>query len=196
MRDKWFVIQSGERVRTYLSINSYDIWVYPLGQPIDEGFGRNRSDRIELSTEQRLALYDRVIQTTRKQNKDSILQDHSLLPLTLDLFDEFNKKYVQNTDPKDDNRIQITSKMRDLKRRPPSYRSKSGVHTKGKSYTEIIGQVIENHCKTFEEKLKSNQTESFCQTRKQSSHKTHSESNNKKRHQSQERHKRHRHQKH
>ncbi|CAG2109265.1 unnamed protein product [Medioppia subpectinata] len=130
-----------------------------LGEPIGDDFGSHRS-RIELSSEQRLALYSHVIHKTRDDESMNACKQHtdeqSLISLSIDLFSDVTTKLDKITDKQSEggeqsssvNRLEMIAMNRDLKRRRQSYRSKN-VHMRGKSYTEILSKVIENHCQTL-----------------------------------------------
>ncbi|CAG2164759.1 unnamed protein product [Oppiella nova] len=98
-----------------------------LGEPIGDGFRGNRS-RIELSSEQRLALYSHVIQTNRKTRDESTIDDkqseQSLKSLTIDLFSDVREKLDTNPDKQKQevvDRLEMIAMNRDMKRRQLIY---------------------------------------------------------------------------
>jgi U11/U12 small nuclear ribonucleoprotein SNRNP48 len=160
-------------------------------------FSNDRS-LIELSAQQRLALYDYVIRLGRADSKcsDFSLRDQSL---NVDLFDAFKKKESQTdhqTEIETSNKLQILAMHRDLKRRRQSFRAKN-VHIRGKSYSEILRNVIENHCNSLKSRFETNSDRNSTHSTTHShKHKTHKhKSKHKRKHKSRDRHK-HKHHKH
>ncbi|KFM71517.1 U11/U12 small nuclear ribonucleoprotein, partial [Stegodyphus mimosarum] len=89
---------------------------------------------VELTPEQRLAIYDYVVKEGKAANKPKNVTVEDLL------FD-FGKKDEQEGRPK--TQLEILAELRDYKRRRQSYRAKN-VHITKKSYTELMKEVIEN----------------------------------------------------
>ncbi|MCI4374053.1 hypothetical protein PGIGA_G00001610 [Pangasianodon gigas] len=91
----------------------------------------------DLTTADRLALYDHVIQEAIQQSaKASNSED-----LYVDLVSKLNKD-EEKSGPK--SHLEVLAEMRDYRRRRQSYRAKN-VHITKKSYTEIIREVIDVH---------------------------------------------------
>ncbi len=150
-------------------------------------FSNGRS-LIELSAQQRLAVYDYVIGLGRDDSK--CLDSRSDQSLNIDLFDAFNKNESQTDYQKEtSNKLQILAMNRDLKRRRQSYRAKS-VHIRGKSYSEILRNVIENHCQLLKSEFETNSDRnSTSNTSHSHKHKTHKHKSKHKKHKSKDRHK-------
>ncbi|XP_069816292.1 U11/U12 small nuclear ribonucleoprotein 48 kDa protein [Dendropsophus ebraccatus] len=92
----------------------------------------------DLSTADRLAIYDHVLLETKKQMPVD-KQNAS------DLFEDLTAKINQDDEQKcPKSHLEIMAEMRDYKRRRQSYRAKN-VHITKKSYTEIIRDVINVH---------------------------------------------------
>uniref|UniRef100_A0A8C8YIK9 Small nuclear ribonucleoprotein U11/U12 subunit 48 n=1 Tax=Prolemur simus TaxID=1328070 RepID=A0A8C8YIK9_PROSS len=94
----------------------------------------------DLTQADRLALYDFVIEETKKQRSDSqIIENDS------DLFVDLAAKVNQDNSRKSPKSyLEILAEVRDYKRRRQSYRAKN-VHITKKSYTEVIRDVINVH---------------------------------------------------
>ncbi|XP_007524315.1 U11/U12 small nuclear ribonucleoprotein 48 kDa protein [Erinaceus europaeus] len=94
----------------------------------------------DLTQADRLALYDFVIEETKKKRSDShILENDS------DLFVDLAAKVNQDNSRKSPKSyLEILAEVRDYKRRRQSYRAKN-VHITKKSYTEVIRDVINVH---------------------------------------------------
>ncbi|MCJ8728196.1 hypothetical protein PDJAM_G00001530 [Pangasius djambal] len=91
----------------------------------------------DLTTADRLALYDHAIQEAIQQSaKTSNSED-----LYVDLVSKL-KKDEEKSGPK--SHLEVLAEMRDYRRRRQSYRAKN-VHITKKSYTEIIREVIDVH---------------------------------------------------
>jgi U11/U12 small nuclear ribonucleoprotein SNRNP48 len=161
-----------------------------LGIKKEVPFSNDRS-LIELSAQQRLALYDYVIGRNDSKCSDFSRSDQSL---NVDLFDAFNKNESQTDYQKEtSNKLQILAMQRDLKRRRQSYRAKS-VHIRGKSYSEILRNVIENHCQSLKSQFETNpDRNSTSSTSHSHKHKTHK---HKSKHKSKDRHKHKHHKRH
>lgn len=96
--------------------------------------------------------------------------DGSDQSLTIDLLDAFKKKKAQSGDHKD--KLEMLAMHRDMKRRPQSYRAKS-VHTTGKSYSEILRNIIENQCESLKCRLETKSDTSNTSLSHKHKHKTH-----------------------
>ncbi|XP_031543946.2 U11/U12 small nuclear ribonucleoprotein 48 kDa protein [Vicugna pacos] len=94
----------------------------------------------DLTQADRLALYDFVIEETKKKRLDSqIIENDS------DLFVDLAAKVNQDNSRKSPKSyLEILAEVRDYKRRRQSYRAKN-VHITKKSYTEVIRDVINVH---------------------------------------------------
>ncbi|GIY51601.1 hypothetical protein CDAR_365221 [Caerostris darwini] len=94
------------------------------------------SDRweVDFNPEQRLAVYDYVVEEAKKANQRNNVDLE-------DLMIDFEKKDDKTDRPK--TQLEILAEQRDYKRRRQSYRAKN-VHITKKSYTEIMKEVIEN----------------------------------------------------
>ncbi|XP_024408064.1 U11/U12 small nuclear ribonucleoprotein 48 kDa protein [Desmodus rotundus] len=94
----------------------------------------------DLTQADRLALYDFVIEETKKQRSDSqIIENDS------DLFVDLAAKVNQDNSRKSPKSyLEILAEVRDYKRRRQSYRAKN-VHITKKSYTEVIRDVVNVH---------------------------------------------------
>ncbi|XP_059544548.1 U11/U12 small nuclear ribonucleoprotein 48 kDa protein isoform X3 [Myotis daubentonii] len=94
----------------------------------------------DLTQADRLALYDFVIEETKKKRSDSqIIENDS------DLFVDLAAKVNQDNSRKSPKSyLEILAEVRDYKRRRQSYRAKN-VHITKKSYTEVIRDVINVH---------------------------------------------------
>ncbi|XP_063779185.1 U11/U12 small nuclear ribonucleoprotein 48 kDa protein isoform X2 [Pseudophryne corroboree] len=92
----------------------------------------------DLTSADRLAIYDYVLQETKKLR--SIAEKNES-----DLFEDLTSKINQDDEQKcPKSHLEIMAEMRDYKRRRQSYRAKN-VHITKKSYTEIIRDVINLH---------------------------------------------------
>ncbi|XP_056377094.1 U11/U12 small nuclear ribonucleoprotein 48 kDa protein [Hyla sarda] len=92
----------------------------------------------DLTSADRLAIYDYVLLETKKQMP--VDQQN-----TSDLFEDLTAKLNQDDEQKcPKSHLEIMAEMRDYKRRRQSYRAKN-VHITKKSYTEIIRDVINVH---------------------------------------------------
>ncbi|MEE6465074.1 hypothetical protein FKM82_006444 [Ascaphus truei] len=94
----------------------------------------------DLTSADRLALYDYVLEETKKQRSIGQAAENEF-DLFEDLAAKLNREDGQNG-PK--SHLEIMAEMRDYKRRRQSYRAKN-VHITKKSYTEIIRDVINVH---------------------------------------------------
>lgn len=94
----------------------------------------------DLTQADRLALYDFVVEETKKKRSDSqIIENDS------DLFVDLAAKVNQDNSRKSPKSyLEILAEVRDYKRRRQSYRAKN-VHITKKSYTEVIRDVINVH---------------------------------------------------
>lgn len=94
----------------------------------------------DLTQADRLALYDFVVEETKKKRSDSqIIENDS------DLFVDLAAKVNQDNSRKSPKSyLEILAEVRDYKRRRQSYRAKN-VHITKKSYTEVIRDVISVH---------------------------------------------------
>ncbi|XP_040316586.1 U11/U12 small nuclear ribonucleoprotein 48 kDa protein isoform X2 [Herpailurus yagouaroundi] len=94
----------------------------------------------DLTQADRLALYDFVMEETKKKRSDSqIIENDS------DLFVDLAAKVNQDNSRKSPKSyLEILAEVRDYKRRRQSYRAKN-VHITKKSYTEVIRDVINVH---------------------------------------------------
>uniref|UniRef100_A0A2R8NCJ3 Small nuclear ribonucleoprotein U11/U12 subunit 48 n=1 Tax=Callithrix jacchus TaxID=9483 RepID=A0A2R8NCJ3_CALJA len=94
----------------------------------------------DLTQADRLALYDFVVEETKKKRSDSqIIENDS------DLFVDLAAKINQDNSRKSPKSyLEILAEVRDYKRRRQSYRAKN-VHITKKSYTEVIRDVINVH---------------------------------------------------
>ncbi|NWY02303.1 SNR48 protein, partial [Nothoprocta ornata] len=94
----------------------------------------------DLTQADRLALYDYVVDETKKQRcRAQITENDS------DLFMDLAAKITQDDSQKGPkSHLEILAEMRDYKRRRQSYRAKN-VHITKKSYTEVIRDVIGVH---------------------------------------------------
>ncbi|XP_063255998.1 U11/U12 small nuclear ribonucleoprotein 48 kDa protein isoform X3 [Prinia subflava] len=94
----------------------------------------------DLTQADRLALYDYVVEETKKQkSRSQIVENDS------DLFVDLAAKITQDDSQKGPkSHLEILAEMRDYKRRRQSYRAKN-VHITKKSYTEVIRDVIGVH---------------------------------------------------
>uniref|UniRef100_G1DFS6 U11/U12 small nuclear ribonucleoprotein 48 kDa protein n=1 Tax=Capra hircus TaxID=9925 RepID=G1DFS6_CAPHI len=94
----------------------------------------------DLTQADRLALYDFVVEETKKRRSDSqIIENDS------DLFVDLAAKVNQDNSRKSPKSyLEILAEVRDYKRRRQSYRAKN-VHITKKSYTEVIREVINVH---------------------------------------------------
>ncbi|XP_076325865.1 U11/U12 small nuclear ribonucleoprotein 48 kDa protein-like [Tachypleus tridentatus] len=88
----------------------------------------------ELSPEERLAIYEHVVEKGKATNKPMAFRLE-------DLQMSFEKKDKAPENPKSE--LELLAELRDYKRRRVSYRSKN-VHITKKSYTEKLRDVIEN----------------------------------------------------
>ncbi|KAM4835131.1 U11/U12 small nuclear ribonucleoprotein 48 kDa protein [Thomomys bottae] len=94
----------------------------------------------DLTQADRLALYDFVVEETKKKRSDS----HSI-ENDSDLFVDLAAKVNQDNSRKSPKSyLEILAEVRDYKRRRQSYRAKN-VHITKKSYTEVIRDVINVH---------------------------------------------------
>ncbi|KAG8442415.1 hypothetical protein GDO86_011269 [Hymenochirus boettgeri] len=94
----------------------------------------------DLRPADRLAIYDYVLEETRKQRSTSQGDQNEA-----DLFEDLAAKMNQDDGQKvPKSHLEIMAEMRDYKRRRQSYRAKN-VHITKKSYTEIIRDVINVH---------------------------------------------------
>ncbi|CAI9539422.1 unnamed protein product [Staurois parvus] len=92
----------------------------------------------DLTSADRLAIYDYIIQKTKLDRSGSEMNE-------TDLFEDLTAKIKQDDDQKcPKSHLEIMAEMRDYKRRRQSYRAKN-VHITKKSYTEIIRDVINVH---------------------------------------------------
>ncbi|XP_048204504.1 U11/U12 small nuclear ribonucleoprotein 48 kDa protein [Perognathus longimembris pacificus] len=94
----------------------------------------------DLTQADRLAVYDFVVEETKKKCSDSnIIENDS------DLFVDLAAKVNQDNSRKSPKSyLEILAEVRDYKRRRQSYRAKN-VHITKKSYTEVIRDVINVH---------------------------------------------------
>ncbi|KAG3288716.1 U11/U12 small nuclear ribonucleoprotein 48 kDa protein [Ictidomys tridecemlineatus] len=94
----------------------------------------------DLTQADRLALYDFVVEETKKKRSNSqIIENDS------DLFVDLAAKVNQDNSRKSPKSyLEILAEVRDYKRRRQSYRAKN-VHITKKSYTEVIRDVINVH---------------------------------------------------
>lgn len=94
----------------------------------------------DLTQADRLALYDYVVEETKKQRSRSQTMENDS-----DLFVDLAAKITQDDSQKGPkSHLEILAEMRDYKRRRQSYRAKN-VHITKKSYTEVIRDVIGVH---------------------------------------------------
>ncbi|KAM7071284.1 U11/U12 small nuclear ribonucleoprotein 48 kDa protein [Acridotheres tristis] len=94
----------------------------------------------DLTQADRLALYDYVVEETKKQRSRSQIMENDS-----DLFVDLAAKITQDDSQKGPkSHLEILAEMRDYKRRRQSYRAKN-VHITKKSYTEVIRDVIGVH---------------------------------------------------
>ncbi|NXY86436.1 SNR48 protein, partial [Alcedo cyanopectus] len=94
----------------------------------------------DLTQADRLALYDYVVEETKKQRSRSHITENDS-----DLFVDLAAKITQDDSQKGPkSHLEILAEMRDYKRRRQSYRAKN-VHITKKSYTEVIRDVIGVH---------------------------------------------------
>ncbi|XP_025904330.1 U11/U12 small nuclear ribonucleoprotein 48 kDa protein [Nothoprocta perdicaria] len=94
----------------------------------------------DLTQADRLALYDYVVEETKKQRCRSQITENDS-----DLFVDLAAKITQDDSQKGPkSHLEILAEMRDYKRRRQSYRAKN-VHITKKSYTEVIRDVIGVH---------------------------------------------------
>lgn len=118
-------------------------FIFALGiyssSPVEVPLNHKRSV-CDLTQADRLALYDFVVEETKKQRSDSqILENDS------DLFVDLAAKVNQDNSRKSPKSyLEILAEVRDYKRRRQSYRAKN-VHITKKSYTEVIRDVINVH---------------------------------------------------
>ncbi|XP_064284705.1 U11/U12 small nuclear ribonucleoprotein 48 kDa protein isoform X9 [Passer domesticus] len=107
--------------------------------PIEVPQNHKRST-CDLSQADRLALYDYVVEETKKQKSRSQITENDS-----DLFVDLAAKITQDDSQKGPkSHLEILAEMRDYKRRRQSYRAKN-VHITKKSYTEVIRDVIGVH---------------------------------------------------
>ncbi|XP_055964481.1 U11/U12 small nuclear ribonucleoprotein 48 kDa protein [Sorex fumeus] len=94
----------------------------------------------DLTQADRLALYDFVVEETKKRRSGSQISGNDS-----DLFVDLAAKVNQDTSRKSPKSyLELLAEVRDYKRRRQSYRAKN-VHITKKSYTEVIRDVIEVH---------------------------------------------------
>uniref|UniRef100_A0A4X1SHQ7 Desmoplakin n=1 Tax=Sus scrofa TaxID=9823 RepID=A0A4X1SHQ7_PIG len=94
----------------------------------------------DLTQADRLALYDFVVEETKKRRSDSQSIENDS-----DLFVDLAAKVNQDNSRKSPKSyLEILAEVRDYKRRRQSYRAKN-VHITKKSYTEVIRDVISVH---------------------------------------------------
>ncbi|KAM9163402.1 U11/U12 small nuclear ribonucleoprotein 48 kDa protein isoform 2-T2 [Pangshura tecta] len=94
----------------------------------------------DLTQADRLAIYDYVLEETKKQRSRSQATENDS-----DLFVDLAAKVTQDDGQKGPkSHLEILAEMRDYKRRRQSYRAKN-VHITKKSYTEVIRDVIGVH---------------------------------------------------
>lgn len=94
----------------------------------------------DLTQADRLALYDFVVEETKKKRSDSQSIENDS-----DLFVDLAAKVNQDNSRKSPKSyLEILAEVRDYKRRRQSYRAKN-VHITKKSYTEVIRDVISVH---------------------------------------------------
>ncbi|XP_068018114.1 U11/U12 small nuclear ribonucleoprotein 48 kDa protein isoform X2 [Melanerpes formicivorus] len=94
----------------------------------------------DLTQADRLALYDYIVEETKKQRSRSQVTENDS-----DLFVDLAAKITQDDSQKGPkSHLEILAEMRDYKRRRQSYRAKN-VHITKKSYTEVIRDVIGVH---------------------------------------------------
>ncbi|KAG8195332.1 hypothetical protein JTE90_001353 [Oedothorax gibbosus] len=104
---------------------------------------------IELTSDQRLAVYDYVVEKFKSSHKTT--------NVTLeDLMIDFEMKNDQDGRPKTG--LEILAEQRDYRRRRQSYRAKN-VHITKKSYTEVMKEVIENQITYLAETRKQDDNE-------------------------------------
>ncbi|KAL1770367.1 U11/U12 small nuclear ribonucleoprotein 48 kDa protein [Sigmodon hispidus] len=107
--------------------------------PVEVPLNHKRSV-CDLTQADRLALYDFVIEETKKKRSGSqVIENDS------DLFVDLAAKVNQDNSRKSPKSyLEILAEVRDYKRRRQSYRAKN-VHITKKSYTEVIRDVIKVH---------------------------------------------------
>ncbi|KAL3872974.1 hypothetical protein ACJMK2_036141 [Sinanodonta woodiana] len=113
-----------------------------------------REEEMMLSREDRLAVYEHIIQKARESR--SLGNDWNSDPfLTANLEELAQKDKDDSKTPK--SRLEELAAQRDFKRRRQSYRAKN-VHITKKSYTQIIREVIENQTEIWTNFLKREET--------------------------------------
>ncbi|XP_058524514.1 U11/U12 small nuclear ribonucleoprotein 48 kDa protein isoform X2 [Ochotona princeps] len=107
--------------------------------PVEVPLNHKRSV-CDLTQADRLALYDFVVEETKKQRSSSQTIENDS-----DLFVDLAAKVNQDNSRKSPKSyLEILAEVRDYKRRRQSYRAKN-VHITKKSYTEVIRDVISVH---------------------------------------------------
>ncbi|KAK3594333.1 hypothetical protein CHS0354_024269 [Potamilus streckersoni] len=114
----------------------------------------SREEEMILSREDRLAVYEHIIQQAR-ESRASGNDWHSDPFLTANLEELAQKDNNEGKTPK--SRLEELAAQRDFKRRRQSYRAKN-VHITKKSYTQIIREVIENQTEIWSDILKREET--------------------------------------
>ncbi|XP_035666614.1 U11/U12 small nuclear ribonucleoprotein 48 kDa protein-like [Branchiostoma floridae] len=101
----------------------------------------------ELTTAQRLAMHNYVVQQARDtSNRPAFSTEDSTL--TADLAETVQKQEGEGKGPK--SHLEILAELRDYKRRRQSYRAKN-VHITKRSATEVMRQVIETQMEMLEQ---------------------------------------------
>lgn len=116
-----------------------NIWGIHSSLPVEVPLNHKRYV-CDLTQADRLALYDFVVEETKKKRSSSqIIENDS------DLFVDLAAKVNQDNSRKSPKSyLEILAEVRDYKRRRQSYRAKN-VHITKKSYTEVIRDVISVH---------------------------------------------------
>ncbi|XP_037374734.1 U11/U12 small nuclear ribonucleoprotein 48 kDa protein isoform X1 [Talpa occidentalis] len=137
-KDSQFQIIKQARAALGKDGDSYNQRLYS-SLPVEVPLNHKRSV-CDLTQADRLAIYDFVIEETKKQRSGSqVIENDS------DLFVDLAAKVNQDNSRKSPKSyLEILAEVRDYKRRRQSYRAKN-VHITKKSYTEVIRDVISVH---------------------------------------------------
>ncbi|NXF12010.1 SNR48 protein, partial [Smithornis capensis] len=137
-KDLQFHIVKQARAQSVKEGTGYSEGPYSL-LPVEVPQNHKRST-CDLTQADRLALYDYVVEETKKQRSRSQTMENDS-----DLFVDLAAKITQDDSQKGPkSHLEILAEMRDYKRRRQSYRAKN-VHITKKSYTEVIRDVIGVH---------------------------------------------------
>ncbi|XP_065346826.1 U11/U12 small nuclear ribonucleoprotein 48 kDa protein-like [Cloeon dipterum] len=118
------------------------------GRNYDFVIPKSSSDlQVYFNPSQRLALYDHIVEQTKDQ-----VQTLPLNEFDLAFFDGYSECSDQTRSEK--SKYDLLSEERDHKRRRVNYKHIKKVHTKNKSHTEVMAEVISNQMEMYQEWLK------------------------------------------